>query len=202
MKTQIFKSLTDFYNREDKALNGVSQSFADENPEYEARNLDNEACWNCSGCSDCSDCSGCSGCSGCRGCRGCSDCSDLQWKDNQTDTKETIANELETEQFATFAGLKIPIIKNIHRAILDAVTPPDHKLNMSTWHTCGTTHCRAGWAVHLAGEEGYKLENLAGTCFAAMMIFKYSSPDIRVSPVRFFEANEIAYIEILKNVLS
>jgi hypothetical protein len=29
---------------------------------------------------------------------------------------------------------------------------------MATWHRCATTHCIAGWAVHLAGPEGYKLE--------------------------------------------
>ena len=28
------------------------------------------------------------------------------------------------------------------------------KLDMSTWHRCGTTHCRAGWAITLAGAAG------------------------------------------------
>src|ERR1700694_1182371 len=35
-------------------------------------------------------------------------------------------------------------------------------LDMGIWHNesggCGTSHCIAGWAVHLAGAEGYALE--------------------------------------------
>jgi hypothetical protein len=62
---------------------------------------------------------------------------------------------------------------------------------MTDWHTCDTTHCRAGWAVHLAGEAGAKLERQTSTLFAAMQIYKASSP-ISVSPVRFFESNEVA----------
>ena len=60
---------------------------------------------------------------------------------------------------------------------------------MSDWHTCETTHCRAGWVVHLAGEKGRELEKETGTCFAAMMIYKYSS-HIRVSPTKFYLSNE------------
>lgn len=66
---------------------------------------------------------------------------------------------------------------------------------MKNWHTCDSTHCRAGWVVHLAGEQGYALEKQTDTCFAAMMIYKKSSP-IRVSPVRFFESNEVAMQDI------
>ena len=82
--------------------------------------------------------------------------------------------------------------------VLDAVTPPEHTLKMDTWHTCGTTHCRAGWVVHLAGKAGYLLEKQTSTCFAAMMIYKHSSQDIKVSPLRFFETNEIAYADIVR----
>jgi len=66
---------------------------------------------------------------------------------------------------------------------------------MSDWHTCDTTHCRAGWVVHLAGEPGRVLENHTSTQFAAMQIYKASSP-IRVSPTRFFEKNEKAMDDI------
>jgi hypothetical protein len=62
---------------------------------------------------------------------------------------------------------------------------------MSDWHTCDTTHCRAGWVVFLAGQEGRDLELKTTTQFAAMQIYKASSP-IRVSPVRFFESNNEA----------
>jgi len=68
---------------------------------------------------------------------------------------------------------------------------------MDSWHTCDTTHCRAGWVVFLAGEPGRVLENHTSTQFAAMQIYKASSP-IRVSPTRFFETNEVAMADIKK----
>lgn len=66
---------------------------------------------------------------------------------------------------------------------------------MSEWHICDTTHCRAGWVVHLAGAAGYDLEERTSTLFAAMQIYKASSP-IRVSPVRFYESNEVALADM------
>lgn len=68
---------------------------------------------------------------------------------------------------------------------------------MTTWHTCDTTHCRAGWVVTLAGEKGKELERKTSTLFAAMMIYKASSP-IRVSPPKFFEGNEKAMEDMNK----
>jgi hypothetical protein len=59
---------------------------------------------------------------------------------------------------------------------------------MGAWHTCDTTHCRAGWVVHLAGKPGYDLAKKTSTEFAAMQIYHKSSPDIPVSPVRFYES--------------
>jgi hypothetical protein len=67
---------------------------------------------------------------------------------------------------------------------------------MSTWHQCETTHCRAGWAVFLAGERGRALEAVSSTLFAAMQIYHASAPDIPVSPVRFFEKNEVALADM------
>lgn len=67
---------------------------------------------------------------------------------------------------------------------------------MDIWHTCETTHCRAGWIVVLAGEEGKALEKETSTLFAAMHIYHKSSPTINVSPVRFFETSEIAMADI------
>ena len=68
---------------------------------------------------------------------------------------------------------------------------------MGSWHTCETTHCRAGWVVHLAGEEGKKLEKMTSTLFAAMQIYKESS-DIEVYCPRFFDTNEKAMEDIKK----
>ena len=76
---------------------------------------------------------------------------------------------------------------------------------MGHWHAseqlneeggyCGTTHCRAGWVVTLAGAEGRALELATSTEFAAKQIYKASS-QIRVSPVRFYESNEVAMKDI------
>lgn len=70
-------------------------------------------------------------------------------------------------------------------------------LDMSTWHTCDTTHCRAGWVVKLAGEDGAKLEDKTSTLFAAMQIY-HASSKIRVSPPRFYEDNKVAMADIVK----
>ncbi len=80
------------------------------------------------------------------------------------------------------------------------------ELKMDTWHEdndkdsegayCGTTHCRAGWVIALAGKEGVALESVFGTENAAMQIYKKSSPEIRVSPTRFYQNNESAMSDI------
>jgi hypothetical protein len=75
------------------------------------------------------------------------------------------------------------------------VTDNGNQLDMSTWHTCETTHCRAGWVVTLAGTKGKALEKATSTEFAAMQIYKASSP-ILVSPVRFYETDEVALADI------
>ena len=77
---------------------------------------------------------------------------------------------------------------------------------MSDWHTdllvneegeyCGTTHCRAGWVVALAGKAGRDLEQKTSTLHAAIQIYHTSCPEIGVSPPRFFESNEIAMADI------
>lgn len=88
----------------------------------------------------------------------------------------------------------IPIIKNIHQSLLEAVSK-ENALDMRDWHTCETTHCRAGWIVTLAGKEGKELEDKTSPLFAAMQIYKASST-IRVSPSKFFDKNEQAMEDI------
>jgi len=51
----------------------------------------------------------------------------------------------------------------------EALATPD-RLNMRTWHTCETTHCIAGWATHLAGERGKKLEEKFGPAIAGAIL--------------------------------
>ena len=86
---------------------------------------------------------------------------------------------------ANLAGAEwIPRIPNIHRAIYDAASQPK-ALDMSSWHSdgyCGTTHCRAGWAVVLAGEGGRVLEGVMGTNAAAALIYAASDPKLEKVP--------------------
>jgi len=63
---------------------------------------------------------------------------------------------------------------------------------MTSWHVCETTHCRGGWVVTLAGEEGKKLEAFHGTLLAAQLIYDASDPDQRFNPCRFFDTDEAA----------
>ncbi len=67
---------------------------------------------------------------------------------------------------------------------------------MGNWHTCQTTHCRAGWVVHLAGEAGYALERYHGTALAAQLIYRESTPDLPVSPPRFYDSNADALADM------
>lgn len=168
MATLIFNTSVEFLERQNKNDNGVSKQFAFEHPDFEAQNESNIGCWNCSDCSRCSDCSD------------CYDCSGIGNKNSENGTKSAFI---------------VPVIENIHQKIFDAVSQPN-SLNMREWHTCDTTHCRAGWVVHLAGKEGYELENQTSTLFAAMQIYHKSSPNIPVSPTRFFETNEKAMEDI------
>ena len=172
MKTQIYDTIQDFWNREDKTTNGVSKEFSEANPRWEEER-ENEGCWNCSRCFDCSDCFGCSRCSDCSD---CFDCSDLA------------AQKLEKT---------VPIIPQIHNAVRQAVESTPESLDMSSWHTCDTTHCRAGWVVVLAGDAGKALEIATSTEFAAKQIYKASSP-IKVLPIRFYDTKEKAMEDIIR----
>ena len=86
----------------------------------------------------------------------------------------------------------VPVIPNIHQAVLAAATPPG-ALDMTNWHTCDTTHCRAGWVVALAGDDGKKLQSNLGnnTELAAAMIYIASDPAMQKVP-DFYCSNERA----------
>jgi len=83
-----------------------------------------------------------------------------------------------------------PKTLNIHQKIYAAASQSG-ALDMDDWHACETTHCRAGWAVTLAGEDGKELEAQIGTSIAAMVIYRASS-DIKVSSSMFYVSNEEA----------
>ena len=80
---------------------------------------------------------------------------------------------------------------------LYAAVSVEGALDMSTWHTCGTTHCRAGWIVTLAGEEGARLESFHDTPLAAQLIYRESTGR-NLNPARFFDSNEDALEDMRK----
>ncbi len=67
---------------------------------------------------------------------------------------------------------------------------------MGSWHTCDTTHCRAGWVVTLAGEEGKALEAFFNTALAAQLIYRESGAPI--NPCRFFDSDADAMSDMKK----
>jgi hypothetical protein len=87
----------------------------------------------------------------------------------------------------------VPKIENIHSVVLGAVSNAG-ALDMASWHTCNTTHCRAGWVVHLAGDAGYTLERFHDTALAAQLIYKASG--YQISPCRFYESNDVAMADM------
>ena len=56
------------------------------------------------------------------------------------------------------------------KAVAANALATDAALEMNTWHTCNTTHCIAGWAIHLAGEPGRLLEESHGPSVAGLML--------------------------------
>lgn len=88
----------------------------------------------------------------------------------------------------------MPVIERLDRLILLRLEAGLGSLNMSAWHSCETTHCRAGWAVHLAGEQGYALEAKHGPAVAGRMIYRASTGR---SP-HFFATTERALEDIRK----
>ncbi len=84
----------------------------------------------------------------------------------------------------------VPFIKDIHQAVYAAASQPNG-LDMSTWHTCDTTHCRAGWVVTLAGDAGKAMEWCLGTPAAAAFIYLKSDPNIGRIP-DFYASSENA----------
>ncbi len=69
----------------------------------------------------------------------------------------------------------IPVIPDLDAKILAAIQADGASLNMLGWHSCETTHCRAGWAVHLAGKAGYDLEKRVGPAAAGGAIYRAST---------------------------
>jgi len=84
----------------------------------------------------------------------------------------------------------VPLIPSIDAAILAAIeankTKGTNGLDMRSWHGkdeidetnwCSTTHCRAGYAICLAGKEGFALEKKYGPANAGMFLYLKSTPN-------------------------
>jgi uncharacterized protein YjbI with pentapeptide repeats len=86
---------------------------------------------------------------------------------------------------------EVPLIPNIDAAILAAIEANKAKgtngLDMGSWHGdqskanegewCQTTHCRAGYAICLAGAKGFELEKKFGPANAGMFLYLKSTPN-------------------------
>jgi len=60
-------------------------------------------------------------------------------------------------------------------AVARAALATDSALQMDEWHTCKTTHCIAGWAIHQAGEPGRLLEETHGPEVAGRMLLGHDA---------------------------
>jgi hypothetical protein len=86
----------------------------------------------------------------------------------------------------------VPVVPALDRRILEVIEAGKGELNMSAWHSCETTHCRAGWAIQLAGAAGKKLEEEHGPHQAGRMIYLASTG----RAPHFFATNERAMEDI------
>ncbi len=96
---------------------------------------------------------------------------------------------------ADLSDADIPIIENIDSKILAAIEDGG-TLNMGAWHSCETSHCRAGWAITIAGEAGLALEKSVGAAAAGALIYAKSAPTLPVP--NFYTTDALALADIKK----
>jgi hypothetical protein len=96
------------------------------------------------------------------------------------------------------------VIPDIDAAILKSIeankAAGTNGLDMGSWHGqecdetnwCDTTHCRAGYAICLAGKAGFELERKVGAETAGKMIYAASRPD---KPLPDFHASNMQAME-------
>jgi hypothetical protein len=91
----------------------------------------------------------------------------------------------------------VPVVENLDARLLGIIESGAGKLDMARWHGendhwCGTTHCRAGWAIHEAGEKGKALQDKYGPERAGAMIYRASTGRVP----HFFASDERALADI------
>ena len=91
---------------------------------------------------------------------------------------------------------EVPYVKNLDQKILERLELGKGELDMGVWHGCETTHCRAGWAITLAGSKGLALEKMFGSGTAGALLYAKAYPDLPIP--NFFASNEVA-MEDMRN---
>ena len=83
-----------------------------------------------------------------------------------------------------------PLLRQVAEAALSA----PGCLSMKTWHACETSHCIAGWAIHLSGDKGRDLEKKYGSANAGMILLGVEAS------THFYDDNETArkWLESIK----
>ena len=114
---------------------------------------------------------------------------------------EAIIDPRTGKEYCEFNGISLDSpfkVDNIDYKIYEAIQNGKGELDMSSWHKedcdkdnwCGTSHCRAGYAICLAGEEGFKLEKKYDAELAGRMIYAVSRPDEEL-PDFFADTDEV-----------
>jgi hypothetical protein len=91
-----------------------------------------------------------------------------------TDEERRARAQKRMERYRT-RNPNVPVVPALDHQIAELIDTGRGKLDMGAWHTCETTHCRAGWAITLAGAEGKKLEEQHGPHLAGRMIYLAST---------------------------
>jgi len=98
---------------------------------------------------------------------------------------------------ANLRDIKLPfeiqIDTSLKERILQAVEEPQNDLDMESWHTCGTSHCIAGWATTLH-PQGKEIENKSSTYLAGRLLLGLNQEEANI----FFKSEEEA-MEWLKS---
>lgn len=91
----------------------------------------------------------------------------------------------------------VPVVDDLDAKILAQVESEPDTFDMDVWHSsCGTAHCLAGWAVHLAGKAGYALEEATIAEDAGALIYAKSTGSVP----DFYADNEEALAELRARV--
>jgi Pentapeptide repeats (8 copies) len=77
------------------------------------------------------------------------------------------------------------------RAVAEIIRDGKGELDMDVWHYCSTSHCIAGWGIHLAGAKGALMEEEHGPSTAGLMLLGVEAA------THFFDDNEdgLAFLE-------